>query len=374
MLQIRSLVFAATVLLVAAPRVFADTQPSPRSIIAEARKIVSPNGVEELKPVTIGGIQQWISVRGRDRRNPILLVLHGGPGSPTMPVAYTFQSPWEDYFTVVEWDQRGAGKTYAANDPKALAATMTPEQMTRDAEEMVQYLRKTYGKQKIFVLGHSWGSVLGMNLAQRHPEWLYAYIGVGQSVNSRKSEAEGYDFVLAQAREHGNKEAEKELLALAPYPGDKPLTFERIGVQRKWLNFYGGLTFGRKDYNYAANTEYLSPDYTDKEVNSIDAGGLYSLTHLLGPMMAANFDNVTELHCPVIIFDGRHDYAVSHTLAASWFAALKAPSKKLIWFDDASHMMMEEAPGRFLVHLVDDVRPIAVAAGDAAPDETVESH
>ncbi|HEV7778354.1 MAG TPA: alpha/beta hydrolase, partial [Luteibacter sp.] len=116
MFRFRTLLFAAATLLAAAPQVFAD-QPSPRSIIAEARKIVSPNGVEELKPVTIGGIQQWISVRGRDRRNPILLVLHGGPGSPTMPVAYTFQSPWEDYFTVVEWDQRGAGKTYASNDP-----------------------------------------------------------------------------------------------------------------------------------------------------------------------------------------------------------------------------------------------------------------
>ena len=125
-------------------------------IIADTRKIVSPNGVEELVPAPINGTTQWLSVQGRDRRNPVLLYLHGGPGSPTMPEAYTFQSPWEDYFTVVQWDQRGTGKTYAANDPNALASTMTIEQMTSDGEEVVRYLQKRYGKRKIFLLGHSW--------------------------------------------------------------------------------------------------------------------------------------------------------------------------------------------------------------------------
>src|ERR1700691_5814898 len=98
----------------------------------------------------------------RDRDNPILLFLHGGPAAPEMPTSWTFESPWEDYFTVVQWDQRGAGKTYASNDPKALAATMTVKQMTSDAEEVVRYLQNTYGKKKIFLLGHSWGSVLGV--------------------------------------------------------------------------------------------------------------------------------------------------------------------------------------------------------------------
>ena len=111
-------------------------------IIAASRKIVTQNGVEELLPVQINGSTQWISIRGRDRRNPVLLFLHGGPGSPTMPADYTFQSPWEDYFTVVQWDQRGTGKTYAANDPAALASSMTIDQMISDAEEVVRYLKK----------------------------------------------------------------------------------------------------------------------------------------------------------------------------------------------------------------------------------------
>ena len=328
------------------------------AIIADSQKIVTPNGVEELLPVQINGITQWLSIRGRDRRNPILLFLHGGPGSPTMPAAWTFQSPWEDYFTVVQWDQRGTGKTYASNDPKALAPTMTIEQMTSDAEEVIRFLQTRYHKRKIFLLGHSWGSVLGINLAQRHPEWFYAYLGVGQMINMQKNEVEGYRFALDQAREHHNDEAVKQLTALAPYPGK--LTFDRIGVQRKWLMFYGGLTWGRTSFSYDANTWTLSPDYTDKDLSEVDNGSLFSVTQLLTPLENVDFDSITHFRCPIFLFEGRHDYDVSHDLAAQWFSHVTAPRKKLIWFDNSAHMVMQEEPGRFLYHLVTDVRPLAV--------------
>lgn len=343
-------------------------------IIADSRKIVSPNGVEELLSVPINGTTQWLSIRGRDRRNPVLLFLHGGPGSPTMPEAYTFQSPWEDYFTVVQWDQRGTGKTYAANDPKTLASSMTIEQMTSDAEEVVRYLQKQYGKQKIFLLGHSWGTVLGVALAQRHPEWFYAYLGVGQLLNVQKNEVEGYQFALEQARAHHNNDAERELLALAPYPGDPGnLTFERIGVQRKWLTYYGGLTYGRTDFAYDANAWTLSPDYTQKDLDAVDDGGLFTLTHLLGPLEKLNYESVTDFKCPIFLFEGRHDYATSHTLAAEWFEHIKAPSKKFVWFENSAHQVMQEEPGRFLYHLITDLYPLAAKAGDVAPDDDVSS-
>jgi pimeloyl-ACP methyl ester carboxylesterase len=334
-------------------------------IIATTRKIVSPNGVEELLPVQINGITQWLSVRGSDRRNPILLYLHGGPGSPTMPEDYTFQTPWEDYFTVVQWDQRGAGKTYASNDPKAIASTMTIAQMTSDAEEVVRYVQKRYDKRKIFLLGHSWGSVLGVALAQRHPEWFYAYLGVGQMVNLQKNEVDGYEFALAEAKSHHNSEAERELSALAPYPGK--LTFDRIGVQRKWLMFYGGLTYGRTDFSYEGNARVLSPDYTQGDIDLVDDGSLFSVTHLLGPLEAVDYDSVTDFKCPIFLFEGKHDYSVSHRLSAEWFSHVKAPSKKLVWFDNSAHMVMQEEPGRFLYHLIIDLYPLAVQAGDVAP-------
>jgi pimeloyl-ACP methyl ester carboxylesterase len=328
-------------------------------IIATSRKIVSDHGVEELFSLRINGSTQWLSVRGRDLKNPILLFLHGGPGSPTMPEAYTFQSPWEDYFTVVQWDQRGTGKTYASNDPKALAETITVEQMTNDTEEVIRQLLARYGKKKLFLLGHSWGTVLGVSVAQRHPEWIYAYVTVGQMVNARKSEAEGYQFALAQARAHNNEQAVKELEALAPYPGAQPLTLERIGAVRKWLMFYGGLTWGRQDFRYDANAWTLSPEYTDTELDLIRSGSLYSISHLLPELDALNYEHTTTFRCPVFVFVGRHDYAVSHTLSAEWFAHLHAPRKKIEWFENSAHMMMQEEPGRFLYRLITDVRPLA---------------
>jgi len=344
-----------------------------RDIIAASRKIVSPHGIETMTQIPIDGTQQWISVRGHDSRNPILLFLHGGPASPDMPLSWTFQTPWEDYFTVVQWDQRGAGKTYAANDPEKVAAGMTIEQMTADADEVVEYLRRTYHKQKIFLLGHSWGSALGVRVAQEHPEWFYAYVGVGQVANTRESEAVGYRFAVEQARAHDNQEALRELAALAPYPAPgKPLDLQTISKQRKWLEYYGGLSWGHTSFDYDAETEKLAPEYSDADLKAIDDGSLFSMRYLLGPFTDVDFSKITHFDLPVLFFLGRHDYSVSHEVAARWFATLHAPSKKLVWFEDSAHMVMQEQPGRFLKHLVDDARPYAVKAGDAAPEEIVE--
>jgi pimeloyl-ACP methyl ester carboxylesterase len=342
-------------------------------ILESNRKIVTPQGVDEMIKVRIGGIDQWLSIRGKDRRNPILLFLHGGPASPAMPEAYTFQTPWEDYFTVVQWDQRGAGKTYAANTEQAMAPGMTVDGMTDDAAQVVQYLRQRYHKQKIFLMGHSWGTVLGVHLAQQHPEWFYAYISVGQVVNGRRNEEIGYAFALREAMAHGNQAAIHELKAMAPYPGTS-LTLDRIGTRSKWEMYYGGLAYGRQDYQFEDDAESLSPDYSKSDLAAIGKGSLFSLNHLLQPLLAVDFDKVTHFDCPVIVYVGQHDYTTAHELAEQWFDDIQAPSKRLVSFADSAHMMMQEQPGRFLVHLVDDVLPLAQKVGDAAPAEVVRDH
>lgn len=334
------------------------TQDRARKIIGDLQKVVSPNGIDEQKEITIGGIKQWITIRGRDRNNPILLFLHGGPAAPEMPTSWTFQNPWEDYFTVVQWDQRGSGKTYNANDPKKIAPTLTADRMEKDAEELVQYLRGTYHKPKIFVMGHSWGSLLGIMLAHDHPEWLYAYVGMGQMIDSQASEKDIYEATLAAARAAHDQKAVKALEGIQPYP-TAPLNLDKIGVERDWSIKYGGLSWNRDSYAYYYHATELSPDYTNADLDAIDKGSLLSLTHLLPVFSTFNYSKVTDFKCPIIIFNGRHDETVSQNVTAKWFAQVHAPVKKLVWFENSAHMMQIEEPGKVLVHLVEDVRPLS---------------
>ena len=305
--------------------------------------------------------------------NPILLFIHGGPGVSFIPLAGAFQDPWEKHFTVVQWDQRGTGKTYAANPLSALETTTNGETMVRDAQAVVAYLLKRFGKKKLFALGHSWGTYLGMELARRNPEQLYAYIATGQMIDSPRSEALGWTFAIDEARKHGNARAVRELEALAPYPGPAgSLTIERIGTQRKWLIYYGGLTYGRRDFDYDANAWKFSPDYTMSDLRKTDEASLFSLRHLLPVVERIDYTKVTKLECPVFMLMGPYDYETSYAVAKDWYDRVSAPAKAFVTFQNTSHMTMLEAPGRYLHQLVTRVRPLAVAVGDAAPDEEVD--
>jgi pimeloyl-ACP methyl ester carboxylesterase len=223
---------------------------------------------------------------------------------------------------------------------------------------MVTYLRETYRKPKIFVLGHSWGSLLGLTLAEKHPEWLYAYIGMGQMIDSMESERLGYLATLKAAEDAHDETAVKELRAIAPYPG-KTLDLDKIDTERKWSVHFGGLSYRRDSYAYYYNATELSPDYDDTDLAAIDKGSELSLPHLLPEFGSANFEKVTEFGCPIVIFAGRHDDTTSSVVVAKWFERMHAPAKKLIWFENSAHMIQIEEPGHMLVHLVDDVRPFA---------------
>lgn len=328
------------------------------SIVGEARKIVAPNGIEELLEVPIGGTQQWISVRGRNRSNPILLMIHGGPASPEMPSSWFFQNGWEDYFTVVQWDQRGSGKSFGANDPDTIRPTLSAARIVEDAGELVQFLRKKYVKEKIFVLGHSWGSLIGLSLAHAHPEWLYAYIGTGQVINGKDNERVSYLNTLRAAQAAGNQSAVAELKAIAPYPEtDGSVPLDKIGKERHWSVILGGLTYNRSTYGFYENLFQLSPEYTSQDIAAIDQGSALSLGPLLPELLNFNYSSVTDFECPILLFEGRHDATTPSEIAAAWLAKVHAPAKKFVWFEDSAHMVMFEEPGRYLVHLVQDARP-----------------
>jgi pimeloyl-ACP methyl ester carboxylesterase len=277
-----------------------------------------------------------------------------------MPTSWYFQGGWEDYFTVVQWDQRGSGKTYNANDPKLIEPTLSLERIADDAAELVQYLRSRYGKEKLFVLGHSWGSVVGLQLARQHPEWLYAYIGMGQVISGKAGEHVGYETTLRIAEAKKDTKAVNELKSIAPYPNaDGTLPLEKVNQERVWSVAYGGLTWGRTNLNFYSNLTQFAPEYSLADIAAINKGAQLSLPPLLPDLLGFDYSAVTEWRCPIIMFAGRHDFTTPSVVVADWFARIHAPEKKFIWFENSAHMMMVEEPGRMLVHLVEDVLPLA---------------
>lgn len=343
------------------------TRAEAAGVIANARKIVTPNGVERLESLRIGGIDQWVSVRGADRKNPVLLHIHGGPGYISIPISWWFSRGGEEYFTVIQWDQRGTGKTYLLNDPATIAPTLTNERMVGDAEEMATWARKTFAKDRIFVCGHSWGSYLGLELARRHPDWLHAYIGVGQMTDMPESERRGWRFALDAARREGNARAIRDLESIAPYsPPGRIIQLQDIYTQRRWVEFYGGTMAFRPGNKAEGDLADLSPDYSDAEIPDIWKGNGFAETYLLPGCLNMNLSQVRSLNCPLLIFAGRHDMNVNSDLSFDWFTAVSAPLKRFVWFERSAHLPMTEERGKYLLELVRHARPIAEQVGDGA--------
>ncbi|MRW85471.1 alpha/beta fold hydrolase [Pseudoduganella sp. FT26W] len=352
----RALLLAAAA-LAAVPGLAAE--PTARDIIGDVSRIVAPNGVQENFTLRIGGIEQWIYTRGQDRANPVLLFVHGGPASPSAPTMWLYQRPLEEYFTVVNYDQRGAGRTYLDNDADAVRPTLRIGQFVDDAVEIAQAVARRYGKRKVILVGHSWGTVVGMRAVLEHPELFHAYVGIGQVISMLDNEKVSFDFALAQARREGNQQAIKELEAIAPYPGDTPITRERIIVERTWAQHYGGLAAYRGDFAYYFNAPLLSPEYDDRAVQAIDKGSLLTLERVLNEWLTVDFKPVGRFPVPVVMFMGRHDYTTPSGPTAAWLAKVRAPYKRGVWFENSAHLVQFEEPGKTLVSLREYVRPLA---------------
>ena len=332
-----------------------------REVIADLGDIVSPDGVQETYKTKIGGIDQWITVRGQDRANPVVLFVHGGPASPLTPTLWQFQRPLEEYFTMVTYDQRGAGKTFLETDPATIADTIHIERYVDDAIEVAEHVRKKHQKQKLILMGHSWGSIVGMHAALKRPDLFYAYVGIGQAINVRDNERLSYEFGLEQARSHNNLEAVKELEAIAPYPGEGLITRDRIIAARKWAQYYGGLSAYRETSRYFFRASLLAPEYSAADVCAIDNGNLFTLDRIMPEFQAVDFKPVRSFPIPVVMLMGRHDYTTPQQPTAEWLAKVSAPSKQGIWFEHSSHMVPWEEPGKMLVTLLEHVRPLATA-------------
>lgn len=328
--------------------------------IADLGKIVSPNGIQENFSLPIGGINQEIYTRGQDKDNPLILFIHGGPASPISPVMWMYQRPLEEYFTMVTYDQRGAGRTFLNIAPDSIANTIHIDNYVNDAIAIAEAIMQRYHKKKVILMGHSWGTIVGMKAALKRPDLFYAYIGAGQVINTRENEHYSYEYALNSAQQNHNDTALTELRSIAPYPGDQPITREKIVIARKWAQYYGGLSAYRHSSRYFFAGPYISPEYSFEDVEAIDNGNLFTLERILPEFLAVDFKGVKSFPLPVFMFMGRHDYTTPNAPTEAWLKAVKAPVKKGIWFEHSSHMMMFEEPGKLLLSLVQEVRPLAL--------------
>ena len=335
-----------------------DRLEQARAIIGDIQKIVTPNGIDETLILTLGGARQVVNIRGADRTNPVLLYIHGGPGSVEMPMAWSFQRPWEDFFTVVQWDQRGAGRSYALNDPDALAPTLTFDRYRDDAIELIEQLNSRLGQKKVFILGHSFGSAVGLAVAAERPDLLNAYIGMGQLIDIKENERVGMAHTLEVARERGDDEAIRAMEALRPYPDAGPFTIEQADGWREFANKYGSLAGQRPDANFYFDATKLSPLYTSQDRACWGKGSGFTVTTLWPRLADVSFTSLTKLNVPVVLLLGRLDSTTPSSIAADWLDRLTAPSRTLCWFENSGHLPMIEEQGRTFAALL-SVRSLA---------------
>jgi pimeloyl-ACP methyl ester carboxylesterase len=312
--------------------------------IKDSSDKVKSESIASLEKIKIGGIKQWILIRGHNKNNPIILFLHGGPGSTEMTFVYKYGRNIEKQFVVVHWDQRGSGKSFNRKIPKE---SMHIEQFVSDAHELLLLLLNRFGKKRIILLGHSWGTVLGTLLAQRYPDLIHAFIGIGQVVNMELNEKISHRFTMEKAIKEGNKRAIKQLSKLQPPYREEGL--KQLKKQRKWLNYYGGAIYGQKRIWFLLKQIFRAPEYTIRDYVKFIRGALFSLRNLFFENMeTTNFlEDFNEWQIPVYFITGRHDYNTPYELVEKYFQQIKAPKKELYWFEKSAHSPNYEEPEKF---------------------------
>ena len=324
---------------------------------ADRIKIISPAGIASLEKVRLGGVEQWIQIRGQDRTKPILLFLHSGPGFPEMPFSHV-NAALEKEFVIVQWDQRGAGKSYSTSIPES---SMTIEQFISDTHELVQLLLQRFGQAKLILVAHSWGSIVGALTVAKYPELFDAYVGISQAVNPPKSERMMYRFALETATRDGNEKAATELKRIGQPPYQ---SFADYRTMKGWVHRFRDTGYSEISPGKFARLAFTSPAYSWSDLMRLVLGMHFSFSHLWQEAFYRTnlLKQAPKLDVPVYFFLGRHDRTVtaSAAMAERYFKELEAPKgKHLIWFEDSGHWPQLEEPKKLRAALTTALSPIA---------------
>jgi len=316
---------------------------------------IFPGSIAEIAYLRLGGLDQWVMIRGESVANPLLILLHGGPGFPEMRLFRTFNAALEQHYTVVYWMQRGTSKSF---DQRMPASSLTIEQFIADLDELAETLRARFGKEKIVLYGHSWGSVLGVLYASRFPEKVAAYVGTGQIGEWAAFETASYAFVLAEAERRRHRKAIRELRAIGP----PPHAFWDMVVERKWITRFVGIARGMSLWRFTRIT-LGGPEASIFDLPNILRSQLVTPKAMWQELIAVNLiKTAPALRMPVFFFLGRHDRVVTAETSVAYFNVLQAPSKTLVWFEESGHEPPAEEPDKFNALMVELVRPAALAS------------
>jgi pimeloyl-ACP methyl ester carboxylesterase len=325
--------------------------------VAKALELDSPNRIVEQRFVTVGGIDQWIQLRGEDRDNPVLLVLHGGPGWPNAVFTPVLR-PWERHFTVVQWDHRGTAKTLGRTG-KAASGQMTFDQRVTDAIEVIEFLRRHLQVDKVIVLAESMGTLTGLPLAKRRPDLLAALVVTDLYVTMAANEARKYQLTLERLRAAGNPRGVAALEGIGPDPGRWDLGAWNTNMA--WA-FRTNVPTPRLDRRLLFPLALSSPLYSLRDLASLFSGFQWSTGQMFAELMAYDAWRLgLRFEVPFFLFQGEQDVITLTTLAEDYFAEVEAPTKGLALIPDAGHFAAFTQPKRFLAELVTQVRPLTAA-------------
>ncbi len=317
--------------------------------------------------VEINGVRQGMVIRSTDETNPVLLFVHGGPGMPEYFLTQDYPTGLEHDFNVVWWDQRGAGLSYG---PRIPASTMIVEQFVVDTIGVTEYLRHRFSREKIYLMGHSWGSLLGIQAAERAPDLYHAYIGVAQIAHQAKSEQLAYDYLLEEYLRRGDSRMVRKLRA-SPVTGEIPLPASYMAIRDKAMHQLGVGTTRDMTSVFAGIflPSWRFDDYTVKEKLNLWRGRLFSRRFGLWDQMSATdlTKQVTRLEIPAFFLHGLHDWTVSYTLTKSYIERLDAPAKGFYTFENSAHSPVFEEPNRTRRILRQDILAGTPLLADSAP-------
>jgi pimeloyl-ACP methyl ester carboxylesterase len=315
--------------------------------ITDANGKTIDGSISVIEKMMIGGQEQYFCIRGANSTKPVMLFLHGGPGSPEISFMKNYNKDIENDFTMVYWEQRGAGKSYSENIP---LESMNLEQFILDTREMSEYLAKRFNQEKIYLMGHSWGSLLGILTAHKYPERFHAYFGIGQVAQQYKGEKISFEWVKEQAHQKNDKSAIKKLSEMN-FPDSLASSTEWMEFvlnERNYVVQYGGsmreitgmwsmvkLVLGAEEYTFSDKVNYMK-------------GNLFSLEHLWPAVIHTNlFTEIDSMQIPVYIFQGIYDYQTPHVVAKDFYDQLKAPEKEFFSFTNSAHSPLMEEVDKF---------------------------